>query len=311
MSTSAKAGIAIGIIAVVGLFAVFLLWLLGKKRKEREAQAGKDNEKTAYPAGTAATEMVDRSPTMSSATAPRLSLRPISRMLPEFMGSSTKGRLSSGNLLTTVGEAGPATIRKTPSPQPRGPSPVRGSQDQNPNNPFADPQNPFADPEKVIQAPAPAAITPAAARSAQVFPAVAAGAVAAAVVAPARKPMSKSIHDQVSIPAPKPAPDAGPAPVPVSAPAPERLGQQAPSPAPSTPVTPAPIVAVGPGPEPPQGNVYRILMDFKPSMEDELELQSGQLVRLLHEYDDGWVSEADIRVCKNSTDLFPGSVYPT
>ena len=39
-----------------------------------------------------------------------------------------------------------------------------------------------------------------------------------------------------------------------------------------------------------QNNVYRVLMDFKPSMDDELELRAGQLVRLAHEYDDGWVS---------------------
>ena len=41
---------------------------------------------------------------------------------------------------------------------------------------------------------------------------------------------------------------------------------------------------------PPPTNVHRIQLDFKPSMEDELELRAGQLVRLLHEYDDGWVS---------------------
>ncbi|MCJ1288196.1 hypothetical protein MMC26_007551 [Xylographa opegraphella] len=35
-------------------------------------------------------------------------------------------------------------------------------------------------------------------------------------------------------------------------------------------------------------DVHRIQLDFKPSMEDELELKAGQLVRLLHEYDDGW-----------------------
>lgn len=42
----------------------------------------------------------------------------------------------------------------------------------------------------------------------------------------------------------------------------------------------------------PQGpnNVHRVQLDFKPSMDDELELRSGQLVRMLHEYDDGWVS---------------------
>lgn len=34
--------------------------------------------------------------------------------------------------------------------------------------------------------------------------------------------------------------------------------------------------------------VHRVQMDFKPSMGDELGLRSGALVRLLHEYDDGW-----------------------
>jgi hypothetical protein len=37
-------------------------------------------------------------------------------------------------------------------------------------------------------------------------------------------------------------------------------------------------------------NVHRVQLDFKPSMDDELEIHAGQLVRLLHEYDDGWVS---------------------
>lgn len=35
-------------------------------------------------------------------------------------------------------------------------------------------------------------------------------------------------------------------------------------------------------------NVHRVQLDFAPSMEDELELHAGQLVRMLHEYDDGW-----------------------
>ena len=36
--------------------------------------------------------------------------------------------------------------------------------------------------------------------------------------------------------------------------------------------------------------IHRVQLDFKPSMADELELYAGQLVRILHEYDDGWVS---------------------
>ena len=45
----------------------------------------------------------------------------------------------------------------------------------------------------------------------------------------------------------------------------------------------------------PSNNVHRIQLDFKPSMEDELELRAGQLIRLLHEYDDGWVSVCFLR----------------
>ncbi|KAL1848952.1 hypothetical protein Daus18300_013410 [Diaporthe australafricana] len=34
--------------------------------------------------------------------------------------------------------------------------------------------------------------------------------------------------------------------------------------------------------------VYRVTLDFKPTMDDEMELHIGQVVRLLHEYGDGW-----------------------
>ncbi|KAK9452789.1 hypothetical protein V1511DRAFT_130964 [Dipodascopsis uninucleata] len=36
-------------------------------------------------------------------------------------------------------------------------------------------------------------------------------------------------------------------------------------------------------------NVHRAVMDFNPAMHDELPLKEGQLVRIIHEYDDGWV----------------------
>lgn len=286
ISTVAKAGIAIGIIGAVGLFAIFLLWLLGKKKKERQALANRDNEKSGYSAGAGAaastppTEMLNRSPT--SAAAPRLSLRPVSRMLPEFMAPA-KGRLSSGNMLNTIGE-GPAQNRNlSPSPQPRGPSP---SQQRPRENPFADPQNPFVDPEKPVKAPAPLSLSSTVTKPAPLLPMAATIVSAAAVTA---APQVARVESS--------APLRTPAPAPVVAPAPERISRQyaAAISTPSTPVTPGPLVATGPGPEPPQGNVYRVMMDFKPSMEDELELIVGQLVRLLHEYDDGWVSAKGLK----------------
>ena len=49
--------------------------------------------------------------------------------------------------------------------------------------------------------------------------------------------------------------------------------------------------AATPNRSPMPNNVFRVEMDYKPAMEDELEIRAGQLIRLLHEYDDGWVSE--------------------
>ncbi len=54
------------------------------------------------------------------------------------------------------------------------------------------------------------------------------------------------------------------------------------------PSTSAAAIAAAGGP--PTSTVHRVQLDFKPTLEDEMELRGGQLVRLLHEYDDGWVS---------------------
>lgn len=42
-------------------------------------------------------------------------------------------------------------------------------------------------------------------------------------------------------------------------------------------------------PAKPEHKVHRVQMDFVPSMDDELPIRAGQLVKVQHEYDDGWV----------------------
>lgn len=49
---------------------------------------------------------------------------------------------------------------------------------------------------------------------------------------------------------------------------------------------------------PADSSVHRVQLDFKPTMDDEMELRTGQVVRLLHEYDDGWVSQVVYPVCE-------------
>jgi hypothetical protein len=36
--------------------------------------------------------------------------------------------------------------------------------------------------------------------------------------------------------------------------------------------------------------LFRVHLDFTPSMPDELRVKAGQIVRLVKEFDDGWVS---------------------
>jgi cbb3-type cytochrome oxidase subunit 3 len=80
------------------------------------------------------------------------------------------------------------------------------------------------------------------------------------------------------------APDSGPLP------APKRPSSPTPSGFTDSSVTAGPFnTPIGPGPhDPATAPVHRVQMDFTPSMGDELELRGGQLVRILHEYDDGW-----------------------
>ncbi|PHH73048.1 hypothetical protein CDD82_5674 [Ophiocordyceps australis] len=47
----------------------------------------------------------------------------------------------------------------------------------------------------------------------------------------------------------------------------------------------AAIAAAG-GPR--NSGVHRVHLDFNPTLDDEMQLRSGELVRLLHEFDDGW-----------------------
>ncbi|KAK4174882.1 hypothetical protein QBC36DRAFT_332700 [Triangularia setosa] len=58
------------------------------------------------------------------------------------------------------------------------------------------------------------------------------------------------------------------------------------SPSTMVPSTSAAEIAAAGGPQ--NSTVHRVQLDFKPTLEDELGLKAGQLVRLLHEYDDGW-----------------------
>lgn len=63
---------------------------------------------------------------------------------------------------------------------------------------------------------------------------------------------------------------------------------------------------------PPLDNVYRVQLDFKPSMEDELDIRAGQFVRMVHGYDDGWVCLPCSIACMLNTGIltnFTGALH--
>ncbi|PSR90646.1 hypothetical protein BD289DRAFT_460074 [Coniella lustricola] len=55
-----------------------------------------------------------------------------------------------------------------------------------------------------------------------------------------------------------------------------------------SPIASSSAAAIAAAGGPNNSTVHRVQLDFKPTLDDEMGLQAGQLVRLLHEYDDGW-----------------------
>lgn len=283
VSGGAAAGLAIGILVIIGALVTLLLCFRRKKSAKKSYEKA-DNEK----APTSIRSGVERVPsahsTRTTASAPRLSLRPVTQFLPDLGG---RGR--SGNAGATTG--GPTDSTLNVPNENFSEKAVPSGQGSDPTNPFGvhaevaegnmqptltnQPTNPFGnhaetvhDPRLVepppVQAPAPLRV-----RTPTPDPASVNGVVAAAIAGGARDERYR-VPNQLNVsPARSTSPTLSVAGTEFS----------------TTSVSPSQVAN-----SPPFGNVHRIQLDFKPSMDDELGLQAGQLVRLLHEYDDGWVS---------------------
>ena len=288
MSSGAKAGLAIGVLLAVALLLGLLFFCFRRKRKHANGDYAKaDDEKAAYMDGLKRSQSV--ASTRTTATAPRLSLRPITQFMPDM---ATRGKAMNS---AAPAAAGAAASRDPNDPEnPFGnhaevPRKSQGSSDKEVGLPIQNnaAENPFGNNAEVLPqsddlgsrsmpeaaVPAPLRIrtpTPEAGAIAGEALAGAAGGLAAARLAERHKaPKPLNLTPQRSV---------SPA---ASSPAVSEFSQTS---------MPAGMVN-----GPPPSNVHRIQLDFKPSMDDELGLRAGQLVRLLHEYDDGWVSSPDAR----------------
>ena len=279
MSGGAKAGLAIGILLGIGaLLALVFFCYRRKKQQGNEAYVKHDDEKAQTSlANEGGVVGVNRAPVARAAegtsTAPQLSLRPVTEFSPDL--AAQKARI---NALAAAG--GPARNQVNNPANPFGNHAEMSeksalAQPTSPTNPFgnhaemelAAGNGPVAPPAQV---PAPLRVrTP----TPEGMAAAAGGAAAGAGIAAATAGRQNT-----------------PKPLNLTPNRPTTNGSERPMPSPSgtefsmSSITPS-VAANGP----PPSNVHRIQLDFKPSMEDELELRAGQLVRLLHEYDDGWV----------------------
>jgi hypothetical protein len=279
-----KAGIAIGVLG--GLLAIGLLvfFLFNKRKKQLQKDQEHDDEK--IPGGFAG----GRSASIRSTTAPnapQLSLRPVTQFNPTF----NERRSSKGaGVMLGAGAANQQAVREKGGSKWERPS---TSHSHNPENPFSNeaerayspvanessvpqqPTNPFNAPEHVVGV---AQTTDVPSSPAAIAPAAEAGAVAAGPLA--RK---ASVRKEAPEPLDLTMPGGPPSPTGTE----YSMHSVAPGQSPGPSKSAAAIAAAG---GPASTAVHRVQLDFKPSMDDELDLQAGQLVRILHEYDDGWVS---------------------
>lgn len=280
MTGGAKAGLAIGILICIGVLLAVVICCLRRNKKENKSYEQTDDEKAQTGnAGLGRTQST-RS-TRTTATAPRLSLRPVTQFLPDL-----GVRRKSGNILAATSsptQKGLSVPNETSAEKsavsndaanPFGnhaevadEKNVLGIQSNTSNtsnglvNPFTNHAATLDEPKlgsslaPLAQAPAPLRIrTP---------PPEASGAAGAARTERHNAPNQYNLT-----------------PSRAASPALSGTSEYSMSSVSSG------YLAHGPPPY----NVHRIQLDFKPSMDDELGLHAGQLVRLLHEYDDGWVS---------------------
>ncbi|KAF2005782.1 hypothetical protein P154DRAFT_423304 [Amniculicola lignicola CBS 123094] len=311
MSVGAKAGLVLALLVGLALILGVVLFIYHRKKKALAAQKRIDDEKSAMQMAPSPPAVhVQPAPSIRTertlSTAPRLSLRPVTQFSPTF-----ENRKSGGNLLT-IAAAAPASQSRDRTPSPHRPSsswerPGAANVEPTHADPFSDPRpetpakDPFANPsppQSFLQPTAPASTVPRDFAN----PAAAIAAAEAAPIAVAAAPIARKA---LPTPAPEPAPiersltpdfplpNVNHGSVPPS-PAWTDDFPASPGPAPTGPPPTGPPgmvaggMANGHGPAPAPNNVHRVQLDFKPSMKDELGLHAGQLVRMLHEYDDGW-----------------------
>ncbi|ERT03406.1 hypothetical protein HMPREF1624_01721 [Sporothrix schenckii ATCC 58251] len=298
-STGAKAGIAIGVLA--GVFFVFaiIFFLFRRHRKQVEDRRVADDEKNGPFADSAAIGGAPRS---------RLSLKPVAQFLGgagagagagAAAGAAANSQYDNGFPNRRQSRGANIAMRDQPPMSARSQPgsawerPITGNDRNNPfgdgaqrlTSAFSTAQHGF--PGANPQGPDANGVSPVSPGGAGT--AFAGGAAAGAAAGMLTRKASTRKDGPNALDLTLPAPNSNNSnlgPVPPSPAATEySMHSMATSTAAVVSAGGAAIAAAG---GPPVSTVHRVQLDFKPTLDDELDLRAGQLVRLLHEYDDGW-----------------------
>ena len=325
---AAKAGIIMGILG--GILVIFVLvWLIYSARKkvvERRRQQLEDDEKINGP-------FSDSAAIRTPATAPRLSLRPVTQFLPSFNTTCQTETTANRGIALTLNPVSSPSLATSLSPLSR---PAGGSAWERPTidsiqnapdayrhkrtgtNTSQHPHNPFNDSQRIQDEPV-SPISSVGSLEQRDRLAVGTGADAVSALSEPVSPIDDSDNeknDRIGVAKTTPGNGAIPSsvgrrtsmrkdlPKPLdltkAPPSSQLFAAHPPSPAGTeysmqsiapgqTPAPTAGAAAIAAAGGPQHSTVHRVQLDFKPTLEDEMELKAGQLVRLLHEYDDGWV----------------------
>ncbi|KAH8173226.1 variant SH3 domain-containing protein [Sarocladium implicatum] len=273
-SAGTKAGIAFGVLGGLLVIGLIVFFIFNRRKKQSRERLEDDDEKLHDPPGDAA--FAGGVAAQSNPKAPRLSLRPVTQFFPGFAGD----KRASKSAAMSLGPAAAASQWDRPST----------SQSSHAANPFGNhaerAPSPIAEEKNMYNKPMPPRPAGDGMPASDPFtangPAVAAGAAAVGATTLARKTsMRKDGPKKVDLTLSRGLGAAPPSPSGTEfSDSPETPG------AGPTPSSGAAAIAAAGGPA--NTGVHRVQLDFAATLEDEMNLTAGQLVRLLHEYDDGW-----------------------
>ncbi|TPX14022.1 uncharacterized protein E0L32_000416 [Thyridium curvatum] len=268
-STAAKAGIALGVLGGIAFIILAVFFVFKKRRSSMDKRRAADDEKLNGGHG----PFGDQHAIPDGAAAAAAG------------GSYPDRRASRGANIAMVQSPGMSNRGGGASAWER-----RPSESADPANPFGDSaerlHTPTAARQNAALPPVPTESTTAASPTSPIGTAMA-GVVAGAAAGAAAGGMKRKASIR------KDAPKA------LDLTLPPTLSAVPPSPAgtefsmtmvsPDQPAAPsASAAAIAAAGGPPSSTVHRVQLDFKATLEDEMDLKAGQLIRLLHEYDDGW-----------------------